>query len=569
MYSASVLSRGSMVSTMMHNVQMSRPQITISLTDEERCAYGDDVAKAKATTFTTLDKITGEVCFSAPSDTRFDEIHIMLQGQSRVWMERFGAVPGGPMSSTQTVSRQSAAQGGDESVRESRTPFLTTSQFLKLVQPIDEAAYPVPRIAEKGRKYTFPFTFVVPEQLLANNCGHRHMNDTVAAAHLSLPPSLGDGSTPTIGGCHYDDLSPDMTRIGYSINVRLLKKRESDGQSILLATETRKIRIVPVFEDLPPQIIDGKDKDLCLTKERIIRKGFLKGKMGTLTVTAQQPRPLQGGICAHANGAPPTTSLPVKVTFTPIDNSQQPPTLNSLSTKVRAHTFFSTNPIAYFPTPSAVGIDGSLGRYHESVLMGTQSLGGVKWTKSSESTSEQPTYTTDITLPIVSPKCKVLVPSFHSCLVSRTYTVEVHLDVHTPGYNMGAHPGVTLKIPLQVSRPASSDSQRSRQEIEDSELPGFGEEYFTPRRIALPESRPSSTSSSPRSSLTSPSSPASLDFMMRLPVPEQVPIVTSTRSNVQSVDVAHPPPPGYSVFNQQGTLPVRIPSPVGISPRCG
>src|SRR5438105_3963705 len=125
-------------------------------------------------------------------------------------MERYGAAPGEPMRSTRTVGDSQRRKGY-------RTPFLTTRQFLKLSQPVDESSLPHPRIAEKGRRYTFPFVFVVPQRLLPTMCTHRHKNATVEDAHMHLPPSLGDGTAPAYGGFTYDDISPDMTRISYSI----------------------------------------------------------------------------------------------------------------------------------------------------------------------------------------------------------------------------------------------------------------------------------------------------------------------------------------------------------------
>lgn len=530
---------------MRQSVQASKPQITVTLKGEEN---GADV---NATYFTTRDTIKGEVSFVAPSDTRFDEIYIGFEGNwilnqpflgteggantmnnigvARVWMERYGGAPGGPMQSIRTV--------GDPGLRGgSRTPFLTKRQFLKLSQPVDEASLPIPRIAEKGRRYTFPFVFVVPERLLPTICGHRHKNAVVEEAHMRLPPSLGDGTAPSYGGCRYDDISPDMTRISYGITVKILKRRDSDNQIVTLSEHTRKVRILPAYEDLPPAMVDDADKDLALRKERTIRKGLLKGKLGRLIVEAQQPSPLQ----TITNAAcPPATVVPVTVTFYPVDPTLQPPALNSLSTKLRTHTFFSTNPIMYFPTPSHIALDGSLGRHHETSFIGAQNLSGVKWTPHHTSGGIIDYYTTELSLPLVTPKCKYLVPSFHSCLVSRSYTIEVHLDVHTPGYNMGTHPGVTLKIPLQISNPTWEVAQSQTEEEEAAEV----DEFFTPRSIAPPQGIP--------------------DYQPREghaahPLP---PFMRVNRPNM-------PPPPGYSFF-PGAYVPVRIPSPVGVSPGCG
>ena len=456
-------------------------------------------------------------------------------GIARVWMERYGAAPGGPMLSTRTV-------GDPQRQGNYRTPFLTTRQFLKLSQPVDESSLPHPRIAEKGRRYTFPFIFVIPERLLPTMCAHRHKNTTVEDAHMQLPPSLGDGTAPAYGGCTYDDISPDMTRISYGITVKILKRRDSDNKSVTLAEETRKIRILPAYEDLPPVIVDPSNKDLSLCKERTIRKGFLKGKLGRLVVSAQQPSALH---TLTSSACPPATIVPVTVTFHPADPSLKPPALNTLSTKLRTHTFFSTAPIMYFPAPSHVALDGALGRYHETSFVGTQNLSGVKWTTHYTLGGVTSYYTTELTLPIVTPKCKYLVPSFHSCLVSRSYSIEVYLDVNTPGYNMGSHPGVTLKIPLQVSNPAGEQNEGHS----DEEVAIGVDEFFTPRSIAPPEGVPL------RSEYEAMEEEGE---SAEHPLP---PFMRVHRPNM-------PPPPGYS-FYPGACMPMRIPSPVGVIPGCG
>lgn len=452
-------------------------------------------------------------------------------------MQRSGAVPGGPIQSKKTVGNSGVGEG-------LRTPFLTARQFLKLSQPVVETSLPTPRIAEKGRRYTFPFVFVVPERLLSTACSHRHKNAAVEDAHLRLPPSLNDGTTPLYGGYPYDDISPDMTLISYAITVRVLKYRGSDNQIITIAEQSRKIHILPAYEDLPPAVLEPADKDIVLRQERKIRKGFLKGKLGKLTVEAQQPSPLH----TTTNAAcPPTTKVPLTLTFYPAGAASGPPALNSISTKLRTNTFFSTNPIMYIPAPRHIGLDGALGRHYESSYIGVQNLSGVKWTPHSEVPGGSINcYTTKLTVPIVAPKGKYLVPTFHSCFISRQYSIDVHIDVNTPRYNMGTHPGVTLKIPLQVSNPITAE-ELSEEDAMDVES------FFTPRRITLP----TETLTQTQGPLGTPNPESGNDGGPR-PLPSHVLI---HNPNI-------PPPPRYHISS--GTLtPVRIPSPMGVSPGCG
>lgn len=440
-----------------------------------------------------------------------------------------------------------------------RTPFLTTYQFLKLTQPVDEASLPVPRIAEKGRTYTFQFTFVVPDRLLPNACTHRHKNQSVQDAHLRLPPSLGDATAPSVGGVDYDDIAPTMSRVSYAIHARLLQRKESDGKLVDVGSQHRRVRVLPTYEELPPQIVDDKSQDLALVKERTIRKGLLKGKLGKLTVAAQQPRPLQTTLADHlSTTTTPSTVIPITVTFKPSSATDLPPTLNMLTTKLRVFTFFTTYNMQYFPSPSSILIDGTLGRYFDTLFLGTKNLGGVKWVHRPDSN----TYTADITLPIITPKYKSLLPTFYSCLVARSYLVDINLDVHTPGYNMGAHPGVTLHVPLQV---ASADAagglpaQLPSDEQADEHLPGFGDEFFTPRRVGPAAVRENSLTLTESYGSSGTDSDAASSDSHQLP-----PHMRARRANMP------PPPPGYSFFaGATQARPVRIPEPIGVSPGCG
>lgn len=450
-------------------------------------------------------------------------------------MQQRGAAPGGPTQTKQTVGTSGVEEG-------LRTPFLTARQFLKLSQPVDEASLPMSRIAEKGRQYTFPFVFVVPDRLLPTTCSHHHKNAASEDAHLRLPPSLGDGTTLPHGGFSYDDISPDMTLISYAITVSILKRSGSGNQFILIAEQSRRIHILPVYEDLPPAVVEPTEKDIVLRKERKIRKGFLKGKLGKLIVEAQQPSPLH----TITNAAcPPTTMVPLTLTFYPAGASLEPPALNRIRTKLRTNTFFSTKPMMYIPAPRHIGLDGALGRHHESSYIGAQNLSGVKWTPHRKAPGG-PTdcYTTELTLPIVTPKCKYLVPTFHSCFVSRQYSIEIDIDVNTPRYNMGFHPGVTLKVPLQVSNPiVEGPPEEDAMEVES---------FFTPRRMTLP---------------------AETNIQIREQAPPDIPHYESENEGPLSSHVfIHspniPPPPGYH-FSSGTLTPVRIPSPMGESPGCG
>lgn len=486
-------------------------------------------------------------------------------------MERYGTTSAGA-NRVQTLQTVSSSESSG-----CRTPFLTTRQFLQLTQPVDEASLPIPRIAEKGRTYTFPFVFVIPERLLPTACSHRYQNDLVQDAHLRLPPSLGDGTSLTVAGCTLDDGAPDMTKIIYALRVRIMKRRESDSKIVTLADSSRRVRIIPTYEDQPPVMVDDSNKDHVLRKEKDVRKGFLKGKLGRLAIEAQQPKPLQ--TCKDPSACPPTTMIPISVTFTPSSPTSEPPSLSSLSARLRTVTSYSTQPITYFPTKGSTVLDGTLGTYHESSFLSSRCLAGVKWAKHEGPSPSSVFYAAQIQVPVMKPKSKVLVPTFYSCLAARTYIVELSLSINASG-TLGTHPTLSLKVPVQVSSPgprspsspgprspSSSASSLAEDEIMSTEqspaynrTQEYASEFFTPRSIAPPTSINIPLLSDPNNQGQGQTSNSNGGGNSQLPLHMRV-----NRPNL-------PPPPGYAYFSSQAeslAAPVRIPSPVGISPGCG
>ncbi|KAH0606698.1 uncharacterized protein H6S33_003532 [Morchella sextelata] len=462
-------------------MQVGKPRITINVQGEEPTQYNGGLKS-----YSTLDTIKGEVTIIATTaDIRFDDVQVTFEGKQRTWMDRMGATPA-------TSGRTSS-----------------TITFLKLTQPTDETLLPHPRILERGRKYIFPFTFVIPERLLPTACTHTLKNDSVRDSHLQLPPSAGDPSLATDQGCLADDLFPDMTLVSYYIQAKLVRRRESDGKAVSLGDTFRRVRILPIVEELPPVHIEDHPGEYVMRAEKDIKKGFFKGKMGRLIVEAEQPRSLR---LSKDSLCPATTMVPVSLWFVPADEALEPPKLGSLTAKLKVLTFYSTSQLSYIPGPSSKNGDPSLGYYGESLLLSSRCMESAKWVKQPLAPGPATTYKTTVLVPVTAPKCKELVPSFTSCLMSRSYTLDLSISVQASTHTS---PSVSLKLPLQVSHPATPSSP-----VLTVANPNI-DEFFTPRSIAPPE-------------------------------------LEQNRSGL----------PGYSILSGR-EVPVRIPSPVGISPGCG
>jgi hypothetical protein len=357
-------------------------------------------------------------------------------------------------------------------------------RFLTLKQPIDDSDLPDPRVLVAGKTYTFPFFFTVPAQLLPRACTHNVASDYVRETHLLLPPSLGDAELSGFGGSLLDDVAPEMSKIIYGIKVRLLHT-EGDGKAAVIAEKTRKVRVKPAFEEQPPLNMDG-NPEYRQRHEKAIKKGLFKGKLGTLIAQSRQPRAMVVPGARTVTDAVPSTRARILLRFDPASEICLPPRLGSLKTSIKVATYYASSPRNSFPSRYNSVYDVLQGYFAETLNISTMCIASAQWEKHSASenpaspcetnterrdsgmscfsTSSNMTfdtgiplaskdykggefYTASILVPVTNTNNKNFIPTFHSCLISRTYTLNMNLSAHAPGVS---DPSLHLKIPLQV-----------------------------------------------------------------------------------------------------------------------
>ncbi|PGG99548.1 hypothetical protein AJ79_08485 [Helicocarpus griseus UAMH5409] len=497
---ASIRSRNSNVFDSL--TRRSKPSVVITLKNQQ---------PGPISSYTTLDTIAGEVSVTADYDTRFESLSITFEGTSRTVIEHPG-VPG------PQVGRYSA--------------FHT---FLRLTQPIEELQYPQPRIIEAGRTYTFPFTFVVPERLLPGACTHKHNHLQVHTAHTLLPPSLGDPLLAGNGSKLLDDMAPQMTQIQYAVRAQLFRSSPTDGKIRTSVDTKRTVRIIPAMDEAPPLSIDDDSDEYCMRKEKDVKKGALRGKLGRIVMAAAQPKafrvpasaPADAASAAQSEECTPTTMATVHLRFDPINESQQPPRLGMLWGKLKVHTFFATEPWSDLAAKSSsLSWAVNKGIYTDTVPLACRCVASATWHKHTSSTntststtpsttppsslhrrpSTQSTtsidssltgpsasysgttyYTASILVPITLPKNRTYLPTFHSCLSSRAYSLEISLSYHTPSANLTV-PTLAIRLPIQVATTESlADASAARGQ--PRRVRNSADEFFTPRSVAPPSSR--------------------------------------------------------------------------------
>ena len=435
-------------------VVTSKPVIEVTLTDDQKDVFMPQ--------YTSLDEIKGEVSITASSDTSFDNIYVSFEGSTRTWVEKHIATP--------YVNNRSEAH----------------HIFVRLIQPLDRSAVPSPPVLEARKVYKFPFTFVVPDTLLPQSCTHSKHPDFPEDAHMSPPPSFGDLLAATMGKAFMNDMAPDMSKIAYSVRARITSGRGGrNNLPKIIAEGSKKLRVIPATEEQPPlDVLPGGDDryDYKIRREKTIKKGTFKGKLGRVVAQSAQPQSLKLPFARGPNAdCDPTTMATVNVRFDPINESLSPPDLNTLQAKFTVATFFASEWVDVIPTKVS-DFHGSdyRGVFTHTLNLSSLCLSNIEWEKHDSSTSNllnrgdsgipttseayswMPTaseaykdgcfYTARIVVPVSLPKGnKILVPSFHSCLVSRIYALDLYLSFNTPNPTFFKDPTIHLKLPIQVS----------------------------------------------------------------------------------------------------------------------
>ena len=372
-----------------------------------------------------------------------------------------------------------------------------TQTFLHISQP---TSLPHATTLGPGCSATFPFTFVVPTTLLDTSCCHRVASPGIRTAHLSLPPSLGDSklSSSAARTRSLDDIAPDMTKIMYGVRVRLSARDLGSNELTLIAEKFLKLRILPTTHEEPPLMLshDSPARHDALLKpdyqprrERTLRRSILplSRNTGRLAVQTAQPAPFRlphpGSPTKQAD-----TLVTLRVRFDPLTTDAYPPHLGDLVARLNVGTFFATAAMRDLPSRSGVLCDCTQGAFHETLLLSRRSMRNVAWRRHDSSAQNvngsslirhdsgisvsadtdassgaiKPSklydpalayYTATLTLPVRLPADKAWIPTFHSCLVSRIYTLELALVVDAPG--AGRH--MDVSVPVQVSAVSSGN----------------------------------------------------------------------------------------------------------------
>jgi hypothetical protein len=436
--------------------------------------------------YTSSAPISGNVTITTKREVPFSAIQILLMGTTRTRIDGIGA----------------AAHD-------------VTHTFLKMNMPIPESTYPTPRTLETGHTYTIPFNFVVPRHLTINACNHEMLSSQLQDHHVLLPPSMGTNWAK-------DDMSPQMARVEYAIKARVLRLDEPTGKHVRVMEAVQLLNVLPETAEEPPLNITAQDTLYTMTKTKTLRRNLLSSKLGRITARAIQPSPaILGPDGQHLVSAP---TARVELHFEPAGADVPPPRVTSASGKLTAHTYYSSGTIPTFPNlgdfrEQQFAAD-KRGVYATSTPLPALPTPATRWkqhltssarrdsgyssnTEASEDSSSSgpkasllsgtkssaPVYhTATVDIPLALPVGrKTLVPTFHSCIASRVYTVALTLQMGAGGGGSGSTT-VQLTVPLQIGVGGGADTDRAglpsfETAVEEAEA----DEHLRPRVVGVPE----------------------------------------------------------------------------------
>ncbi|KPM45295.1 hypothetical protein AK830_g1251 [Neonectria ditissima] len=353
--------------------------------------------------YTCGSAVTGTVVFTPRSDTPFSKVRVSLVG-------------------TASVTRQ------DLDYAKRATHF-----FLRTEMVVPESIYPEAKVFRSGNTYSIPFLFVIPSRLTSSACTHRIASGSVKDAHTLLPPSMGTWER--------DDLGAPMTNIEYSVQACVETGSKPCKRSSMAMADKHVINVLPYLPEEPPLSIGDINIQYALDKTKKVRKNMFSSPEGRITATAVQPKAVR--LDSDGFGSSESAVL-IDLTFEPLSPNATPPEINTLSASLHTQTWSRQSPNVAFPN---MGLLRDAYTQHNS-LFSRRSV-QTAWTPSTkeamiDDTLDLVPYTTTVRVPFNLPmSSKMLLPTFHSCLVSRTYKLDLALSV--------GNSTLRFTVPLQIT----------------------------------------------------------------------------------------------------------------------
>lgn len=319
-------------------------------------------------------------------------------------------------------------------------PSTATQTFLHMQQPLDKLPLSKSSTMAIETQYRIPFEFVVPAEIPHNVCHHPHRHEQVYWGHYQLPPSIGSHSECQLP----ESLASEAVKITYSLCFWILKNSPKTGTVRTIAEWTQPVYIRPLRRERPPLLLPESSNYYCLEKGKAVVGGWCR-QLGTLTINTAEP----AAILSNS----PVTVVTMNLQYDAVTGSPLPK-IQSIYSKLNCLTFSTPESWTDFPDL----MDPSTYPWHHRcdtrmVPIKPHQLGSVRWELCSpdehEQTNEFTRYTASISVRIVLPEHTTYCPTFFSCLVARSYSVQLSLWYPVEGQWTKASK-ITVTVPVQI-----------------------------------------------------------------------------------------------------------------------
>ena len=412
--------------------------------------------------FTSLEHFTGKLTIKTLAHTSFDKLEIKLTGISRTYGRR--VVPQAPSARTVT----------------------TAHRFLELTQPDVLSHIPEDRLFEAGCTYEIPFEFAIPERMLPTTCRHVVASPRVHGLHTSMPPSFGDHELADA-----PDYAPRNASIKYRVVANVQKVWES-GEWSEIAGASEPICFMP--KDGAEEACGEAWEPARLTQSEISVSRLWAKPSGQLAVISTRSTPfvlndLHKSVWRNQLSG----SVEIDLIFYPAWDGANPPAQIDLGVLLRTTTISAVSPLTQLLSDDQ-WIGPQIDKHTApSIILSPHVIENIEWSQGPHETTQLgencpaykalPTYatpqnltsklcySTQIEATLNATSASLLVPTFHSCLIARSYDLDLRLSL--PGSAIGLGPAMRISLPVQVMSEAAAtrhDSVVPREELLRIEL---------------------------------------------------------------------------------------------------
>ncbi|KAJ5355646.1 hypothetical protein N7517_010255 [Penicillium concentricum] len=369
-------------------------------------------------TFKPHDIIDGNILFTPLHETKTEDISITFKGMARIEAENMNTHLPLPFSKIQ-------------------------KPFLSMELPIYDYLWDT-KTLKPGKSYRMPFKFIVPGELPIHACHHECANHQIQQEHLQLPASLSYHATKSH---EIHDMSPEMVEVVYSINLALWQRDGKAGRSKKIQESTHPVQILPTRNEHPPILVPSKNKYYKLRAENSLFTGMLRHACGKFAACSAQPP----AIWIHSlqpTKMDASTSIKIDLRFDPAHLGQFPPNLLAAEFQLRAMTFFGMEPWQDYPDLTDISTWGARREFwSDCVALTANDEVQMDWKSQAE--GERTIFTASIETSISLPTHRRYPPTFHSCLVSRVYSLKARLFYRVHGKARGRS-SISVSVPVEI-----------------------------------------------------------------------------------------------------------------------